>query len=480
MSTHDEKTDDGSAKPERTVSRRDFLRVTGGVAGAALLAACGATPASPSGAASGQTAASASTDAGTTGGATAAAVQATQAPAAAAGGAAGDVQFWDMVWGPPAYIDTAKKVVQQFTQANPNIKASYQSNPWSSWPQVFTTAVGSGTAPDVSTGGGYQAIQFYPQGAILEIDDVVASFKPDDFLPNQIEGMKFNGHYVALPWGIDIRIPFYRKDLFDKAGVKPPTNWDEMRAGLKKLTSGNQYGIAFPGNDNAAWQGMWGLVINNGGGLFTADRKLDVMNDRTVEALTFISNLVKDGVVHPGSAGFSGDDMTKAFSSGSVGMVIFVPGTEERVTPNVKQNVELLAPMTGPHGDKGTLLFSNNLMVYKQTKNPDATKSFLKWWSANSLPIWTEGKCGNLPARTSIAKDPYFQNNIYLKRILDEWVPIGKLTGTRSSGTFPALADIDMGGMMKTLATDILQGQDVKASLQKLETTLKGLKTLQS
>jgi multiple sugar transport system substrate-binding protein len=369
-------------------------------------------------------------------------------------------------------------VVEQFNTANPNIKASYQSNPWSSWPQVFTTAVGSGTAPDVSTGGGYQAIQFYPQGAILEIDDVVSSFKPEDFLPGMVEGMKFNGHYVALPWGIDIRIPFYRKDLFEKAGLKPPTSWDELTAALKKLTSGNQYGIVFAGKDNSSWQGMWGFVINNGGGLFTKDFKLDTLNDRTVEALTMISSWVKDGLVHPGSAGFSGDDATKVFSTGGAGMFMFVPGTEERVTPDAKQNVELLAPMTGPHGEKGTLLFDNNIMVYKQTKNPDATKTFLKWWSENSLPIWTVGKAGNLPASASFAKDPYFQNNVFLKRIIDEWVPVGKLTGAQAMGTDPALADIDMGGMMITLSSDILQGMDPKAALQKLDATLKALPTM--
>lgn len=439
------------------ISRRRFLRGLGVGAGATLLAACGGTTGTPTG---GQATAGA-------GG----------AAAPAAGGAAGEVQFWDMVWGPPEYIDTAKKTVEQFNQANPSIKASYQSNPWSSWPQVFTTAVGSGTAPDISTGGGYQAIQFYPQGAILELDDVVAGFKPEDFLPGQLDGMKFNGHYVALPWGIDIRVPFYRKDLFEKAGVTPPTNWDELRAGLKKLTSGNQYGIAFSGNDPAGWQQMWSLVLNNGGGLFNDQGALDVMNDRNVEALTFISDLIKDGVVHPGSAGFAGADMTKAFSNGSAAMVIYVPGTEDRV-PEIKQNVVLLAPMTGPHGDKGTLMFANNMMIYKQTKNPDATKAFLKWWSENSLPIWSVGHAGNLPARTSISKDAYFQNNLFLKRILDEWVTVGKLTGAKAPGTFPALADVDAGGMMNTMATDVLQGMEPKAALQKLEATLKALPSM--
>jgi multiple sugar transport system substrate-binding protein len=464
MKKRGEKMSQKEQKPNQNLfTRREFLKRTAalGVGLPALggfLAACAVQPAAPQ------------PQQG------AAPAEQTQAEAPAA--AAVELAFWDMVWGGTEYIDTAKKVVDQFNQQNPNIKVTYQSNPWSSWPQVFTTAVGSGTAPDLSTGGGYQAVQFYPQGAILEIDDVVAEFKPGDFAPGHLEGMNFDGHYIALPWGIDIRIPFYRKDLLEAAGVTPPTNWDEFRAGLQKLTSGDKYGLAFAGNNPSGWQSMFSLLFNNDGGLFNEAGQLDVLNDRNIEAFTFISDLIKDGVVNPGSAGFADSDMLKSFANGSTAEVIFVPGTEDRV-PEVKDQIELLAPMTGPHGDKSTLAFANNIMVYKQTQHPDETKTFLKWWSANSLPIWTEGHCGNLPARTSIAKDAYFQNNVFLKRILDEWVPISHLTGYKAPGTFPALADIDAGGMLNTMATDIMQGKDVKETLQKLEATLKSLKTLQ-
>jgi multiple sugar transport system substrate-binding protein len=304
-----------------------------------------------------------------------------------------------------------------------------------------------------------------------------SSGKLDDFAVGHVESMLFNGHYIGLPWGIDIRVPFYRTDLFEKAGVKPPTTWDELRAALKKLTTGDQYGIAFAGNNPIGWQQMMALVMNNGGGLFNEAGKLDVMSDRNVEAFTFIADLIKDGVVHPGSAGFASADMEKAFASGNAAMMINSPGAADNVAA-VKDKTALLAPLTGPHGDKGTLAFSNNLMIYKQTKNPDATKAFLKWWSDNSLENWTVGHCGNLPVRKSIAKDPYFQNNVYLKQVLDQYVPIGKLTGNKAPGTFPALADIDAGGMLNTLATDIMQGMAVADALKKVEATLKGLKSL--
>ena len=75
-----------------------------------------------------------------------------------------DVQFWDMIWGGPEYIDAGKALVAQFNQEHPDITVTYRSVPWTNWYQTFLTAIGSGTAPDISTGAGYQAVQLYDQG----------------------------------------------------------------------------------------------------------------------------------------------------------------------------------------------------------------------------------------------------------------------------------------------------------------------------
>jgi hypothetical protein len=80
--------------------------------------------------------------------------------------------------------------------------------------------------------------------------------------------------------------------------------------------------------------------------------------------------------------------------------------------------------------------------------------------------------------RASIASDPYFQGNTTLKAVLDQWVPVGKLTTAKVPGTMPALGELDSAGIFNTLATDIMQKADVATALQKCEASLKGLKTL--
>ena len=121
-----------------------------------------------------------------------------------------ELQFWDMNWAGPEYIDAGKALVEKFNQEHPDIKVTYRTIPWKGWYTTFVTAIASGTAPDISTGAGYQAVQLYEQGAILPIDDVISEWKAngklDDFLPNTIETLKYDDHYVALPWAIDIRV----------------------------------------------------------------------------------------------------------------------------------------------------------------------------------------------------------------------------------------------------------------------------------
>ena len=371
------------------------------------------------------------------------------------------LQFWDMIWGPPSYIDTAKNLVAEFNKTHPDIQVEYRSVPWNNWYQTYLTAIGSGSAPDVSTGAGYQAVQFYDQGAIRPLDDLIAEMKASgddkDFLPNTLETLEYNGHYVALPWGIDIRVWYYRKDLLQAANQKVPTNLNEFRATAKAVTGNGKFGMVTSG-DTGGSHYLYTAMFNNGGALFSADRKLTLTSDRNMEAWRVYEGMVKDGSVSPASAGYTADDARAAFYRGDSAFYLDSPGDIASAGAAASQ-IGIVPPMAGPHGDKGTIFWVNNIMVYKQTKHPDEVKTFLKWWSHSEKPLWTQGGTRQLPVRKSFASDPYFTQSAEQSEVMREYIPVAKTTASKAPGIFPALNDVEGEGAFQTMTQQLWQGK---------------------
>ncbi len=388
-----------------------------------------------------------------------------------------EINFWDMIWGPPEYSTTAQKLVDQYNSSQSAVKVIYRVTPWDSWYQTFVTAIASGSAPDISTGGSFQAVQFFSMGAIHPVDSLIEEMRQDgtlsEFTPATLDTVKYQGHYVALPWEIDIRALICNKTILAKNGVAPPTNWDEFRAALKKVTNNGVYGLVTSGDIDGA-QCMISLAMNNGGGIFDEAGKPALNTGRTLEALEYMAALLKDGSINPASAGFSYDDSVTSFFKGEAAFFIDNPALIASASAP-KADLEVLAPLKGPHGDYGTFIGPGNIMVYKQSQYIPQTMDFLKWWSKNQLPLWTQGHAGLLPVRSSLLNAPYFQNDPVQKFTIEKVVPVGRTLAAAATGTFPLLNEIDGDGFLATLTQKILQGHDPKVAADQAQTYLIGL-----
>lgn len=371
-----------------------------------------------------------------------------------------ELQFWDQIWGPGEYAVSAQKLVDEFNASQTEIKVTYRSMPWTNWYETYVTAIASGSAPDLSTGGGFQAVQFYSMDAIYPVDDLIAQMEADgsikDFAPGTLEAMQYDGHYVALPFGLDIRPLLYRKDVLEAKGVAVPTTWDEFRAAAKAVTGDGVYGLAASG-DPIGMHWILAATINNGGGLFDADRKAALTSERSMEALEFLSALVADGSVNPASTGYTGDDSRGSFYAGKAAFYLGAPGTAAGAGDQAA-NIGVVPPLAGPHGDKGTVAFVNNTMVYKQTKHPAEALTFLKWWSEHQLPAFTEGHAGVMPVRNSFLADPFYTDVPQMKDVIDLYIPVGKSMASAATGTFPQLNEIDGDGFLMSMIQQIWQG----------------------
>lgn len=395
----------------------------------------------------------------------------------------GTLKFWDMPWGTTTYNPAASKLTTSYKPASGLPKASYQEIQWANFTQTFSSAIASKVGPAVSTGGGFQAFQYAAQGAIAYADDVIATFKKDgtydDFLPGIVDAMKTDKGYAAVPWQLDMRVFWYRKSILDQAGLTPPKTWDELltvgKALKKKGISGFAAG-AGAGNNLGAHV-MVTMMINNGGGLFDPDGKLDLLTDRNIEAMTFVKELANEGIIDPAAVSFTTDNQDTQWKNKKVAIGIDNPGLDTTVG-GAAGDILVMDPLAGPHGDKGTLVFENNIMMYTNTPSQKGSEAFLEYYIKNMKALWQQNVVPGLPLLKSIVALPAFQAQTQKVKIITDWQPIAKTYAAQGKTLSPVLAQIDGGQALQQFSQTMLAGKtDPKAALQTMQSALSALIT---
>src|SRR3954468_4883770 len=357
-------------------------------------------------------------------------------PGGGGSGSSKPLKFWNMPWGLTNFLPEDKKVVAGYKPKSGLPPATYQQIQWANFTQTFSTAVAANNGPAVSSGGGTQAFLFESQGKIAYADDVLDSWKSnglyDDFLPGLIDTMKTKNGYAAVPYNLDMRVWWYNKALLDQAGATPPTDWasyEQACAALKKI---GVYGYG-TGSGAGRFTGFHQLVshmINNGGGLFDENQKLNAVTKENIEAMDWVIGLVKQGYVDPRSATYTSQNFFAQVSDSKFGMWWDSQGTPANVTNDaVKKAAFVGEPLTGPSGKKGALFFPNNIMMYKNTPSQKGSEAFLTYYYKNMAPLWTKKTGIGLPPLKSIAKDPAFASDKNFQTTINEWQPISKTWG---------------------------------------------------
>lgn len=164
------------------------------------------------------------------------------------GGAADRIDLWAMG-------SEATRLPQLFARALPALagRVKVQALPWTAAHSKLLTSYAGGSLPLVGQLGNSWIAEMVALGAIRPVPERLAALLEDQF-PAVIETNRVGGKLYGLPWYVDTRLQFYRKDLFARAGyAAPPARWDEWKiAAHKVLKSGGEgrFAVLMPLNEN--------------------------------------------------------------------------------------------------------------------------------------------------------------------------------------------------------------------------------------
>jgi multiple sugar transport system substrate-binding protein len=217
------------------------------------------------------------------------------------------------------------------------------------------------------------------------------------------------------------------------------------------------------------------MMVNNGGGVFNKDGELDLLNDRNVEAMEFVLELVSNGIVDPAAVSYTTDNMSAQWKDGKAGYGLFQVNVPQRVG-DTSGDLLVADPITGPHGDKATIVFPNNIMMYTNTPSQEASEEFLVYYLGQLKQLWQKKLMSALPVFKSITEIPEFAGDPNNVKIVKDWQPIAKTFASQGNTLNANLAALDGGQALNQFSQTIITGKaDAKTALQTFQSGLESV-----
>jgi sorbitol/mannitol transport system substrate-binding protein len=241
---------------------------------------------------------------------------------------------------------------------------------------------------DIVTIGAYETPIWGKAGWLVPLDNLGDDYDYADIFEPVKNGLSVEGKLYAVPFYAESSFTFYRKDLFDAAGLKMPEQptYDQIAEFAAKLTdkSKEQYGICLRGKpgwgENMAFVGT--LVNTFGGSWFDMNWQPQLTSEPWKKAVTFYVDLMnKYGP--PGATSNGHNENRALFATGHCAMWIDATSAAGYIyNPKESQVADKTAftkaPISvTPNGSGWAWAWA--LGIPASSQKQDAAKSFLKW-----------------------------------------------------------------------------------------------------
>ena len=336
-----------------------------------------------------------------------------QSDAITEGKATGTIEVWAMGTEGEELGDFS----QAFEDANPDADVKVTAIPWEAAHNKIANAIASGETPDVSLIGTTWMGEFAQAGGLMPTPEGLVD--EADFFPGAWGSTEVGGTSYGVPWYVETRVLYYRKDLAEKAGwTKAPESWEELHQFAVDLVEkgGAEYGLNLQPGQTGSWQSVLPFAWSNGAEITNADgTEYTIDSPEMAEALEYYTSYFDEGlsptrVLDPG-------ELESGFADGTYAAFVSGPWHTGLVEDaGVSQDEYAVAPLPGKDSLPGTsFVGGGDMAVFKDSDNTDAAWKYVQWLSDPETQQGFYDLVGDLPAVTAawdsgeLSTDPQLQ-----------------------------------------------------------------------
>jgi multiple sugar transport system substrate-binding protein len=326
-----------------------------------------------------------------------------------------EVQLWAM----GREGEVVERMLPAFEREHPDVRVRVQQIPWSAAHEKLLTAYVGEAMPDVFQAGNTWLPEFVAVGALERLDERIArstSLDAADYFPGILDTNVIDGATYGVPWYVDTRLLFYRRDVLEQVDPTPPrtwTAWSDAMTRIKERLGPGHFAILLPVRD---WQPPVILALQLGATLLRdADRYGDFQSPAFRRAFEFYLDLFRRGLA-PRAGDAELTNLYQDFASGYFALYISGPwniGEFARRLPVTLRDRWGTAPLPAPGDDYPGLSLAGgaSLAIFGRSARKEVAWQLVEYLSEPARQVEFHRLTGDLPARKSAWSEAALAND---------------------------------------------------------------------
>lgn len=314
--------------------------------------------------------------------------------------------------------DTApmRPLVEAFEKENPGIRIELVEGPNATnlIEDLYTSAFLLGDSPyDLINMDVIWTPKFAAAGWLMDLSDKVKQEDLTRFTSADIEAGRYRDRLYRLPMRSDVGMLYYRKDLIEQAGFKPPQTFDDLIKISKAVQEkkGANWGFLWQGRQYEGLVTVFVEVMEGSGGFWVNPDTQEVGLDRpeTIQAIKFLRSTISEGISPPGVTTYQEEDTRRIFQSGQAVFLRNWPyawmlANEEN--SKIRGKVGIMPMVHAPGKESGACLGGWGMGISKFTPHPEEALKAVQFLTSNAALQPFILKEGYMPSVKAFYDDP--------------------------------------------------------------------------
>jgi multiple sugar transport system substrate-binding protein len=317
---------------------------------------------------------------------------------------AGEVPYWKDL------------IVKDFEKQNPNIRLQIVEAPNATdlTENLYTSAFILGDSPyDLVYMDVIWTAKFAAAGWLLDLGDRISQQELKVFLDKDVEAGRYKGKLYRIPTRSDVGMLYYRKDLLEQVGAKPPETFEELVKTAEQLQEKKvvPWGYVWQGAQYEGLPAMFVEILEGFGGFWVNPDTNEVGLDKpeAIKAVNFLRNAIAKGISPPGVTTYREEETRRLFVSGETAFLRnwpYVWASAHEGDSKIKGKVGIKPMVHVPGGTGGACLGGWGLGISKTSKHPAEAWKAIQYITSKEPQQRFTLETGNISSRKDLFADP--------------------------------------------------------------------------